>query len=211
MLEDPQTCARLVLLRHPQVAEPYRALALGQRDAELSRRGREQTLTVLQSLEGQGLDRLYCAPSRHCRETAEALGEGLGLPAEQVEALHDPALGDWEGKSWQELQSSDQALLREFFKDYGLVAPQGGETLADAVDRALAWWGEGVDALYQKSILLVAGAPLISGLASRLLGMPIRRAAAMALPPAAYGVLDVYQDGAVLRSWHPLALHDEMP
>jgi broad specificity phosphatase PhoE len=211
MLEEPQTCARVVLLRHPQLAEPYRALALGQGDAELARRGREQTLTVLRELDGISFDRIYSAPTRHCMETAEALGREIGKPAESIPALHDPGLGQWEGKTWQELQTTDAALLREFFRDYGLVAPQGGETLADAIDRALMWWGEGVDDLLEQSILIVAGAPLISGFAARMLGMPIRRAAALSLPPAGFGVLDVYQDGAVMRAWHPLALRDDMP
>ncbi|MEZ5987997.1 MAG: histidine phosphatase family protein [Planctomycetota bacterium] len=211
MLSEPEDFARLILLRHPQLADPDRELALGRRDGELARRGRAQTLEVLRALAGLRLDAVWSAPARHCREAAAALVADLELEVGVDERLADQDLGDWSGLRWDEIRARDEALLRDFFADYGLVAPPGGERLADTVDRALDWWNEQAEAARGRTWLLVLPAPILGGLAARLLGLSLRRAPALSLPAAALGILDVFRDGAVLRSWHPLCLRDDMP
>ena len=211
MLSDPDGFARLVLLRHPELADADRARAVGQGDAELSRRGRTHTLEVLRALAGIKIDAVYSSPASQCVDGARAIASDRGFEVRQDERLHDQALGDWQGQDWASLQQEHAALLREFFQDYGLVAPPEGEALGDAVDRALGWWNDVVDGLENKCAVVVAASPLLSGLAARLLGLSLRRAAALNLPASGFGILDVFRDGAALRSWHPLALRDELP
>lgn len=211
MLVEPDGFARLVLLRHPELAGPYATRALGQDDAELSRRGRRQTIEVARFLAPLRIDRVFSSPAAHAVATADALAQGRGLSAETDARLHDQGLGRWQGRQWSELHLTEQALVRQFFADYGMVAPPDGETLGGAVDRALEWWNETCEQMMDRTSLLVGSAPLLSGLAARLLGLSLRRAPALSLPRAALGILDVYRDGAVLRSWHPLCLSDELP
>jgi len=211
MLSEPTQCARLVLVRHPGLAERYRSVALGRGEAELSRRGRQYTLTLMRSLTGVQVDRVFSPPVKHCQEVAEAFVRDRGLEVETDERLHDQALGEWEGHGWDDLGRRDEALVRDFFRDYGLVAPPSGETLADAVDRMLVWWNELVPSVDGKTVLLVAAAPILSGFTARLLGLSIRRAPALSLPAGAFGILDVYGDGAVIRTWHPLCLNEDVP
>ena len=125
--------------------------------------------------------------------------------------LLDQTLGEWEGQAWADLKKEHEARVREFFHDYGLIAPPEGETLSDAVDRTLGWWNDTAADLEGQTALVVSAAPLLSGFAARLLGLSIRRAPALALPAAGVGMLDVYRDGAVVRCWHPLCLDDNLP
>lgn len=211
MLLEPTESARLILVRHPQLADPGRELALGRRDAELSRRGQQQCVELMRTLAPLEIDEVLTSPAQHCRRSAEALAKDRGLEPGVVEALHDQDLGTWSGKRWDEIQLSDEALLREFFADYGLVAPPEGESLTVAVDRALEWWSDKAPTCQEKTLLLVLSAPLLSGFAARLLGLSLRRALSLSLPAAGLGILDVFRDGAAIRTWHPNALRDDMP
>ncbi len=211
MLEEPEDCSRLILLKHPRLADPSRDLALGRGDADLSRRGRAQVLVLAETFESLGIDRVLSAPARHCVETAEALGKRLGLEVEREDRLADQDLGDWEGRSWPEIRVLDEGRLLEFFADYGTSAPPGGESLCDAVDRWIDWWEEERESARKRRLLLVGSGRVLQGFAARLLGLSIRRAPALTLPDGAFGILDAYRDGAVLRSWHPFAARDDLP
>ncbi len=211
MLLEPTESARLILLRHPQLEDPSRELALGRLDAELSRRGQQQCLELMRTLASVQIDEVLCSPALHCRRSAEALAKDRGLEPGIVEALHDQDLGAWSGRRWDEIRQSDEALLREFFSDYGLVAPPEGETLTTAVDRALEWWADKAPDCQEKTLLLVLSAPLLSGFTARLLGLSLRRALALNLPAAGLGILDVFRDGAAIRTWHPNCLRDDLP
>ncbi len=211
MLEDVTQGARVVLLRHPQIQDPAREAALGQKHAELSRRGREQTLALIRAFAPLHFDAIYSAPTTHCKDTAQAVAQDHGISYESTDGLLDQSLGEWEGRSWAELRQEEEAYVRDFFTDYGLISPPGGESLADAVDRSLAWWSETIDGLLEKTVVLVAAAPILSGFAARLLGITIRRAPSLSLPPAGFGILDVYRDGAFLRAWNPSCLDEQLP
>ena len=211
MLQEPENHARIILLRHPEINDPERGQALGQGGATLSRRGEQQTIEVLRSIADLTLDHVYSSPASHCRVTAEGIARDRGLEASVSDSLVGQALGLWEGQAWALLHAEHETLVREFFRDYGKFAPPGGETLSDAVDRVLGWWSEIVDDLESKTILIVGAAPLLGGFAARLLGLGIGRAPALNLPSAAFGILDVFRDGAALRSWHPNALREDLP
>lgn len=211
MLLEPENCARMILVRHPQLAESHRSLAIGAGEAELSRRGMQHTLTLMRNLTGVNIDRFFAPPVAHCSEVAEALTKDRGIELSLESRMLDQNLGEWEGRSWEDLRRSDEALVKEFFSDYGLVAPPGGETLKQAVDRMLGWWNELAGEMMNKTLLIVAPQPILAGFSARLLGLSIRRALALNLPAGAYGILDVYRDGALLRCWHPLCLDDEVP
>jgi broad specificity phosphatase PhoE len=211
MLLEPTESARLILLRHPQLADPSREQALGRLDAELSRRGQQQCVELMRTLASVQIDEILCSPAGHCRSAADALAKDRGLSPTSVEALHDQDLGLWSGRRWDAIRENDEALLRDFFADYGLVAPPEGETLTAAVDRALEWWSDKAPICQEKTLLIILSAPLLSGFAARLLGFSLRRALALNLPAAGLGILDVFRDGAAIRTWHPNCLRDDLP
>ncbi len=75
----------------------------------------------------------------------------------------------------------------------------------------LSWWREIAPEQQGQSLMLVGSGQVLQGLAARLVGLPLARAPALSLPDGAFGILDVYDDGAVVRAWHPLALDDAVP
>jgi probable phosphoglycerate mutase len=79
--------------------------AQGDRLTEL---GREQAATVARYLGGVGATRVLTSPLRRARETAEILGERLGLPVEELDELQELR----ESEGYEELSLEDQRLRR---------------------------------------------------------------------------------------------------
>jgi broad specificity phosphatase PhoE len=79
--------------------------ARGDRLTEL---GREQAATVARYLGGVGATRVLTSPLQRARETAEILGERLGLPVEELDELRELR----ESEGYEELSLEDQRLRR---------------------------------------------------------------------------------------------------
>jgi probable phosphoglycerate mutase len=209
MLANVENCARLVLLRHPELEASAQHQALGHRPAALSRRGHASQLEVLRRLADLGIDQVFTCDLPQAAELAIAIAKDRGLEAIHEPRLRDQEMGQWEGESWQELGQRDKVLVAEFFSNFSQVAPPGGESLTEALARVMDWWRELAPECRDQTVLVVANTPLLSGFAAALVGLPLRRSLALGLPPAGFGVLDVFGDGAVVRTWHPGALETD--
>ncbi|MBU2937668.1 MULTISPECIES: histidine phosphatase family protein [Pacificibacter] len=97
-------------------------------------------------------------------KTADAIqGTRLRLP-------HDPRLrethfGEWENRSWSQIQALDPALARRVFEDPGQHAPPGGENWHDFSARVYS----GLDAITGDAIV-VAHMGVILAVLQRALG-----------------------------------------
>lgn len=77
--------ATIYLIRHAE-AEPY--FNGGDSARPLSTRGRKQAAWMGKHLKGTHVDDFRCAPHQRCRETAEIIGEALGMQPEVDDRLH---------------------------------------------------------------------------------------------------------------------------
>ncbi|MEJ0052337.1 MAG: histidine phosphatase family protein [Methylovirgula sp.] len=88
-------------------------------------------------------DAAWTSPALRAVQTAEA----LGLAAEVDPLLADIDLGDWAGKSLEELEAADAAGLAQWIEDPS-AAPHGGESVTHLLTRIANWLdkiGEGDD------------------------------------------------------------------
>lgn len=69
--------------------------------------------------------------------TAEAIGKaGLAFPAPVVEEhLGEQSFGDWQGRSWAEMEKADPDTYFRFWETPARSAPPGGESFADQIAR----------------------------------------------------------------------------
>jgi broad specificity phosphatase PhoE len=97
----------------------------------LTERGRSQAADLAGRLRGIPFVRLYCSPVLRAHQTAEILGQVLGLAPEVTEALHEFNVGIYEGRSdaagWEALPAVMHAWRAG---DWG-ARMEGGESYLD--------------------------------------------------------------------------------
>ena len=87
----------LLLVRHGETDWNAEGRLQGQTDRPLSDYGRRQSQQLAAELADQELDSIYASDLARARETAEVVGERLGLPVVLDPDLREKDWGTWEG------------------------------------------------------------------------------------------------------------------
>jgi 2,3-bisphosphoglycerate-dependent phosphoglycerate mutase len=87
----------LLLVRHGETDWNAEGRLQGHTDTQLNDFGRRQARGLADALVGRGIDALYSSDLARARETAEIIGERIGVPVELVVDLREKDWGTWEG------------------------------------------------------------------------------------------------------------------
>jgi phosphoserine phosphatase len=164
---------RLLLARHGQTAWNASRRFQGSTDVGLSERGRAQAIALGQRLSGRRLAAVYVSPLRRARETAAIVCEegGSVLPLVAVDELRELSLGEWEGRTVEEIKGQEGDPYLAWLRAPHDCLPPGGEPLdgvatrvRTALDRIAAAHAE------EDEVLVVAHGGVISVYACALLG-----------------------------------------
>ncbi|MFD5270310.1 histidine phosphatase family protein [Streptomyces sp. NPDC058335] len=106
-------------------------------DTHLDERALRRARAVAATVAGALPEGAACrtAPSERCRRTAQALG--WDVPVVEP-SLRDLDMGDWRGRTLDEVAAGDGAGLAAWMTDPA-AAPHGGESVSDACGRVAAW------------------------------------------------------------------------
>jgi broad specificity phosphatase PhoE len=88
---------RLLLVRHGETDWNAEGRLQGQTDRPLSELGRRQARRLAEDLPREQLEAIYSSDLARARETAEIVGERVGLPVELDPNLREKDWGTWEG------------------------------------------------------------------------------------------------------------------
>jgi 2,3-bisphosphoglycerate-dependent phosphoglycerate mutase len=117
------TATTLLLVRHAHADwQPDETRPL----SEAGRRDAERVAEILAPLAPTGI---YSSPYRRARQTVEPLAARLGLSIVEMPDLRERSLGSAWAEDWE-------AVIRPTWEDFSLAYPEGGETNADAMERA---------------------------------------------------------------------------
>lgn len=132
--------ARLHVFRHGEVQTGTARVCRGQIDVLLSERGMEQSAFAAgRFLERHGRpDRVYSSDLTRCRVFAEQ----FGAPVRLVRDLREQDMGDWEGKTWEELTQKDPEGVTAYWNNYVAARPRRGESWREVSMRVGEWWQE---------------------------------------------------------------------
>jgi len=128
---------RLYLVRHGQVEGYQEKRYNGQTNVPLTELGKAQSERIKALLADTALDAVYSSDldrSCHCARLIAA-SHGLAVVAE--EALREINFGNWEGRTWVELQEAYPDDWQQRLQDLTNYQVPGGESLQDAADRIL--------------------------------------------------------------------------
>jgi broad specificity phosphatase PhoE len=162
---------RLLLARHGQSVWNQVRRFQGRLDPELSPHGRAQARALGEALAPFRVRAAYVSPLRRARETAEIALDGAGVPLVAVDELRELSLGEWEGRTIEEIRGRAGDPYHAWVRAPLDCGPPGAEPLTEVCDRVLGVI-ERIAAAHPDGddVLVVAHGGVISVYACHLLG-----------------------------------------
>ncbi len=128
-----------LLARHGETDDNIEPIRIqGFRDTPLNDAGRRQAIGLAQRVEGEGIASLWSSDLIRASETAQIVGEHLGLKPRLDARLREGNRGNWEGRLWIEIERENPegyAAWRGAGPDFRFP---GGESLQEQSARVLA-------------------------------------------------------------------------
>lgn len=193
---------RLLLIRH---GEPvgHEGRCIGHHDTELALPGAE-SIRALGATTADPPRLVVSSDLRRCAGSA-----GILATAWRAELRFDPrvrelSFGDWEGRRWDDIQTSDAEVLAAWGNDWTRMSAPGGETgiaLAERAKRVLT----DVRALVAQAphgVAIVSHAGWIRVATTVLLGEPLSSAFDRSIGYGRAAIFTIRDLGATLDDWN---------
>jgi len=179
------------LLRHgePEGGDRFR----GTRDDPLSNTGWEQMRSAVKDASPWNL--IVSSPLLRCAQFASELAENLHLPMQLESGFQELAFGQWEGRTYRELQETEPEALKAFFRDPLNHLPPGSEPLAECKERVHETWNLLKQRHSGQHILLVAHGAVIRIIYSRIFDMPLQSIFHIEVPYACVSRIRCHTEG----------------
>jgi alpha-ribazole phosphatase/probable phosphoglycerate mutase len=118
---------RLIFVRHGTSTWNDERRIQGQLDPPLSERGREQVSRLAQRFRDTEVNAFYSSDLERARATADAIGAVLGQAPELWPGLREVSLGEWEGKTREEIIADYPEEWQRWTEQPSWDAVPGGE------------------------------------------------------------------------------------
>jgi broad specificity phosphatase PhoE len=128
----------ILLARHGETNDnrpPFRFQ--GWTDTPLNDTGRAQAHELAERVAGDGINAVWASDLIRARETAEIVGQRIGLAPHVDARLREGARGRWEGHLMQEIDREEPELYAEWRRGGNFRFP-GGESLLEQQQRVTA-------------------------------------------------------------------------
>ena len=203
-----------LLVRHgvtPHSVERRFSGSGGDHDPSLTELGRQQIEAAARELARRGgAEVLICSPMVRTRESAQIIGEHIGLEPVVVDGLQEARFGQWDGHTFAEVMEKWPAQMSGWLGSPE-IAPPGGESVRQVFDRVSAAFDKVLTAYPGKRIVIAAHVGTIRSLTVRALGAPLTSINRLEIAPASLTTLSWYADGnASLRAFSEAAHLDEL-
>ncbi len=129
---------RILAIRHGQTAWNASARIQGHTDIELDALGQWQARQLAQALGHEELQAVYSSDLARARDTAVPLATVHGLPVGIDAGLRERAFGDFEGLSFEQIESRWPEQAQAWRRRDPGFGPHGGEVLRDFRERVVA-------------------------------------------------------------------------
>jgi broad specificity phosphatase PhoE len=106
-------------------------------DSPLSAQGRAEAEATAAALERHPISAVYASPLLRARQTAELIAAPHGAAAHVVDALVEADVGQWEGRTWQDIRKAHAEAYARFMEDPGKHPYVDGENLTDVQQRVV--------------------------------------------------------------------------
>jgi len=187
----------MYLVRHGATASNLATPAILQgRDVDhgLCDQGRQQAERTAKLLSGRQFLAAFCSPLKRARETAEAIANPHEIEAQAVEALVEADVGEWNGRSWDDIAREEPEAYERFRNDPGTYGYRGGETIKDVLDRVRPAIQRIVSENLGRNVLVVAHSVVNRTFIGNALGLSFSQGRAVSQSNCAVNVVR-FRDG----------------
>jgi len=166
--------SRLLLARHGQSVSNAVRRFQGMQDVALSALGERQAEALGQAIRLRRIAAVYTSPLERARRTAEIAAGGLDVPLVSVDDLRELSLGEWEGRTVEEIRALPGDPYERWVRDPVACLPPGAEPLP-AVQARVVSVMIGIAAAHPngEQVLVVCHGGVISAYLAHCLGLPL--------------------------------------
>jgi alpha-ribazole phosphatase/probable phosphoglycerate mutase len=189
------TRTRIYLVRHGQVEGFEEKRYNGQADVRLTPEGEAQFGLLQMRLRKKAIDAVYSSDLSRCLEGARLLARTFGLEPAAKPALRELHIGDWEGRTWKELQAIYPEEWQARLDDIVHYRVPGGETLLEMAERVRSAVGEIVAAHPGEDVLVVGHGGVNRTILLGAIGAPLDRLFHIEQDFGCLNIIDYYPDG----------------
>jgi broad specificity phosphatase PhoE len=165
---------RLYIVRHGATQLSAEDRFAGSVDVDLSDEGCAQAAALGRRLSAQQLDAVYASPMLRTRRTADLAASACGLPVVHLDGLREISHGHWEGLTRHDVEHRFPEEYASWEADPFTFAPEGGETGAAVLARALGAFRQVLERHAGQRVLVVSHKATIRLVMSSLLGFDPR-------------------------------------
>ena len=127
----------LYLIRHGQTVWNSSGRYQGRTDVALSEKGIAQAEKTKERFRPVSLDGVISSPLKRAAHTAKGIAQTHGLPLETDARLEELSFGDWEGKTYDEIEKIWPGMIEAMYHDAGTMKLPHGESFAECQKRCM--------------------------------------------------------------------------
>ncbi|GAB3302929.1 bifunctional RNase H/acid phosphatase [Epidermidibacterium keratini] len=191
----------LVLLRHGETEQSLERRFSGRTDLPLTPKGEQQAAAaasrVADSIEAGQISAVLSSPLRRAQQTAQAVGQALGVPVKVDERLREIDFGDWEGLTFDEARRAAGDAFGTWLGSPD-AAPPGGESQAQCLERVADLRNSLLREYADQRVLVVTHVTPIKSLLGEALGSA-KAAGRINLDLCSLSRIDYYEGRTVVK------------
>ena len=183
------------LVRHAEHDLLGRVLTGRMPGVPLNERGRAQAGRLARHFAGSAVTAVVSSPLQRAQETAAPIAAALGLEVATDAGLDEIDFGDWTGLTFEALQGAPGWQAWNQFR--GTAPTPGGETMLEALGRALRCLAQWRQAAPDGEVVMVGHQDVLRAVLAHSLGAPLDLVHRIELGAGSCSVLRVFADGGM--------------
>lgn len=166
---------QLYITRHGETEWNIERRMQGHKDSKLTAKGIKDAAALGNRLKDVEFSRIYTSSSGRTVHTAELIRGNCNIPIIKEDSLREINLGDWEGKTNDEIRGLDPQELKIFWETPHLYSPKTGESFFQVRDRIGTVLKRIIDENRNGNVLIVTHAVVVKTIMSIFKALPVER------------------------------------
>ncbi len=119
---------KIMVVRHCEAQGNTDGVLQGRTDCDISGNSARQLELIAARLSDEPFSAVYASPLIRAYKTAQAIARPHGLTVQRDPRLVEIDMGEWECRSWEEIEQEGQKEIRVWNEDPGHFTAPGGES-----------------------------------------------------------------------------------